>query len=174
MSTVKFARTEELEARLPPRLGQWARYFAAAELCFDIDAFTLAAICDRESRGGDALRPRGPTGTGDIGHGRGLMQIDDRHHKSFIQSSSDDGTPLWKQPAFNIMYAARLLAANKAFFDGDEAAAIAAYNAGAGAVQRALGAMNDTERIKRLDEITTNDNYLSDVIRRRSDFLKEV
>ena len=43
-----------------------------------VDPFILYALGERESRWGEALSPAGPTGTGDSGHGRGIMQIDDR------------------------------------------------------------------------------------------------
>jgi len=54
------------------------------------------AIGSRESRWGLALSPPTPAGTGDYGHGRGLMQIDDRWHPEFIGSGG------WQDPQANI------------------------------------------------------------------------
>lgn len=168
-------RIDELEAKLPARLGQWAKLFAAAEMSFDVDAFLLAAICDRESRGGAALLPRGPAGTGDKGHGRGLMQIDDRYHRSFIQASTDNGVPLWQQPVYNIIYAAHLYSRYRSSFSGDELAALASYNAGPGNVREVYAGVDseatDAERIKLLDQVTAGNNYVSDVLRRRAGFV---
>ena len=53
---------------------------------YQIPPALIAGIGSRESHWGLALSPVGPTGTGDNGHGRGLMQIDDRWHKDFIES----------------------------------------------------------------------------------------
>ncbi len=125
----------------------------------------IAAIMDRESLGGVALRPKGPAGTGDfapgmsVGHGRGLMQIDDRAFPDFC--SSDE----WKVPAKNILFGAKILARNVQAFDGDIPCAIAAYNAGIRRVER-LMLMAPQPSIGQLDILTTNHNYVSDVLHR--------
>ncbi len=146
---------------LPERLNRWRPIFEfAADYYFEkgeFDAMDLAAICDRESRGGEALRPQGPGGTGDGGHGRGLMQIDDRWHKDFICSG------LWSKPEFNIFYAAGLLLQNWNIFE-DRPAAIAAYNCGPGNVRKALKAGLD------VDAYTTGKNYSKDVLSRGDRF----
>lgn len=170
MSTV-----EELTARLPARVARWANLFVAAELCFGVDPYVLAAIIDRESLGGDALTPKGPAGTGDHGHGRGLGQIDDRYHHRFVHAGFDDGRPLWKHPVFNVMYAAWLLGRNLGLANGDYPVAIAAYNCGASralAVLKELpGDDNIAKRIERLDPLTTN-KYVSGVLAIRAQFLE--
>lgn len=164
---------EQLIACLPQRLARWASHLLAAELCYQTDPLLLAAIMDRESHGGDALAPKGPGGTGDFGHGRGLMQIDDRSHHSFVNSIFDDGTPLWRDPALNIMYAAKLLARNLAASRVEECA-IAGYNCGLGrarAVYLALPKSADTKaRLKAMDNITTGGDYVSHVLGKRSEF----
>src|SRR5688572_29061817 len=98
-----------LEALLPSNLSRYANQFFAAELCFGVDPFVMAAIMDRESRGGDALNPKGPSGTGDHGNGFGLCQLDRRYHSSFLKALGPDKIELWKDPTFNVMYAAKLL-----------------------------------------------------------------
>lgn len=165
----------ELLSRLPLRLGRWAPQFLAAQLCYGVDALLLAAICDRESLGGEALTPKGPTGTGDGGHGRGLMQVDSRAHPVFVGAVFDDGVSLWKDPSFNILYAARLFARNLLLLDGDESAAIAAYNCGAQKARRVLASLEpgtDTSgRIAALNAVTAGGDYVSDVQRRRTNYL---
>lgn len=155
---------------LPDRLARWAPQLVAAELCYGVDPLLLAAIVDRESLGGDALKPKGPTGVGDSGHGRGLGQIDDRSHPSFLAATFDGGPPLWQDAAFNLLYAAKLLRKNLDRF-GDEAAAIAAYNCGPGNVRAALARLpvgaSAAERLAAVDKRTANGNYASDVLRRR-------
>ena len=133
----------------------------------------MAAIVDRESRGGDALTPPIPLGTGDHGHGKGLAQIDDRSHHRFIVAAFDDGrTPLWTDPTFNILYGARLLSVG---FRVSKSwpVAIASYNAGllrAMRVQKALSDSGEIALIASLDRITTGGDYVSDVLRRMSGF----
>jgi hypothetical protein len=151
---------DQLTDALPGRIGQWARPLAVAargthpaaidELRWGL---VLGAIMDRESAGGQTLNPRGPTGVGDFGHGRGLMQIDDRAHPEF--TAGED----WKDPQANITYGAKLL---RSLFDagnGDLRAAIAAYNAG----PRAL-------KLTDPDVITTGRNYSADVLARADSF----
>lgn len=120
----------KLAKALPPQLARWASCFIGAEIITGIDAILLAAICERETDGGESkyLDVRGPGGRGDAGHGHGLMQIDDRFHASFISAIGPDGVPLWKKPEWNILYAAEILARNFLYFAGSEAPAVAAYN----------------------------------------------
>jgi soluble lytic murein transglycosylase-like protein len=164
----------DLMSRLPLRLARWAPQLLSAQLCYGVDALLLAALMDRESKGGEALTPKGAGGTGDAGHGRGLMQIDDRAHPIFVHAVSDDGALLWKEPAFNILYAARLFAHDLGILDGDEHAAIAAYNCGAQRVKRTLAALEpDADPVARraaLDGLTTGRDYVTDVVGRLATF----
>lgn len=157
-------------SELPPHLAQWGAHFVAAEVAYGVPSALLAAICDRESRGGDALYPKGPGGKGDHGHAHGLMQIDYRYHRSFLDAVFDDGTPLWKDPAFNVMYGAKLLARNAKALAFDWNGAIASYNCGLMRVQRVLAALligsSEEEKIAALDKVTTGGDYISDVRRR--------
>lgn len=165
-----------MELALPIRLVRWRLQFeSAAQLCA-VDAATLAAICDRESRGGDALSPRGPGGTGDGGRGHGLMQVDSRYHPTFIAAVGPDGAHLWKQPNWNILYGATLLRMNLDRLEQYYPAAIAAYNASLARVRRALDSVamlapEDPWRIKALDSVTTGGNYVSNVLASRAAFI---
>ena len=72
---------------------------------YRLSPFLLAGFMEQESDYGRALTPPGPTGTGDGGHGRGLMQIDDRAHPEFIAKVGADGKPLWQDPDQALRYA---------------------------------------------------------------------
>lgn len=127
----------------------------------------LAGIMMRESRGGEALDPPGPAGTGDGGHGRGVMQVDDRWHKEFC--TGDD----WRDPERNITKGAEILQGKRRYLaarvgplglknDLDlERASIAAYNCGEGNVRKALA----TEPPLDVDYYTAHHNYSREVLR---------
>lgn len=158
---------------IPIRLSQWAPELKASALCYPkVDPMLLAAILDRESRGGYALKPPGPGGLGDGGHGHGLGQIDDRTHASFLAAKFDDGDFLWMEPAFAILYSARLLAKLLKATGGDEPVAVAAYNCGLRRAQNAVmqgatASSTRAERIAALDRATTGGDYVSKVLENR-------
>src|SRR6478672_4294627 len=108
---------------LPEHLQPFEGAFKAAGQKHGVDPMLLAAICDRESDGGRALKPPGPGGTGDNGHGRGLMQVDDRSWGPWLASHD------WTDPFINIEMGAAIFAAAFARFRTIPAA-LAAYNAG--------------------------------------------
>jgi len=70
---------------------------------YGIPAAVIAGIGSRESHWGLALTPPGPGGTGDHGHGRGLLQVDDRWHVPFVQSGK------WAEAKENIIYGCAVL-----------------------------------------------------------------
>lgn len=128
----------------------------------------IAGIGSRESHWGlsPALDKPGPEGRGDNGHGRGLMQIDDRYHE-FARSGR------WYDPTANLQYAATVLIDARAYihnrfpFLSPEAllhATISAYNAGPGNVAKAITAGRDP------DSATTGRDYGRDVLSRASWF----
>lgn len=170
---MKLAHLETLESHLPPRLARWAPQLIAAELCFEVPACLMAAVVDRESLGGEALKPVGPTGTGDGGHGCGLGQVDDRTHHKFVVATFDDNvTPLWTDATFNVLYGARILSVAHRI-SKSWPVSICAYNAGlnrALRVQRALVDSSEPALIAALDRSTTGGDYISDVLRRMSSF----
>jgi soluble lytic murein transglycosylase-like protein len=156
-------------AGLPPRLFRWKKEIAGASLGSGVCPLLIAAVMDRESRGE-------PDIIGSDGHGRGLMQIDDRFHKSFCTATLDGGAPLWKIPSFNLLYGAQFLAKLLKALDENQWAAVAAYNAGLGAVQKVLAKFapipSFDARATAVDAITTGGNYAFDVLRRRNNFLQ--
>jgi soluble lytic murein transglycosylase-like protein len=162
--------------KLPQRLAQWKDVVEPCARYYRLDSALVYAVMDRESNGGELLKPRGPGGTGDFGHGRGLMQIDDRAHP-FTSCQDDTGRSLWADAWFNVSYACRLLARLMLTFNGDVAAAVGAYNTGAGNVRKALAGVAATasleERVKAVDRYTAGHDYVRDVLKRRAAFLGE-
>lgn len=139
----------------------------AAALFSWLSPSIVAGIGSRESGWGLFLSPKGPTGTGDGGHGRGLMQIDDRYHQTFINSGR------WRDPRENIMYGMKnVLGEYYNYLDRTTnlqgvdllRGAIAAYNAGPGNVERALREGRD------IDYYTTGQDYSWDVLNRAGYF----
>jgi len=161
---------ESLIGTLPPRLSRWAKELLGASICYGVDPLILAAIMDRESQGGDALKPPGAGGFGDGGHGRGLMQIDDRSHTDFVSCRFGRNGLLWQDPAFNVLYAAKLLRKNLDACGGKYPPAIAGYNA---SMQRVMGILLNSvgdASIEQLDALTTGGNYVTDVLAKRLAF----
>ena len=78
-----------------------------------IDPFLIYAIGKQESRWGNALSPRGPGGTGDSGHGRGIMQIDDRSWGSWLESND------WTDPYTNVSKGVEVLKQALDFFQSN-------------------------------------------------------
>ncbi|NJR40814.1 MAG: SH3 domain-containing protein [Leptolyngbyaceae cyanobacterium CSU_1_4] len=120
----------------------------------------LAAIGSRESGWGLFLDSND---SGDGGHGRGIMQIDDRYHQDFINSKN------WRDPGVNIQYAVdNVLAEYYSYLSRNTSltgfdllrGAIASYNAGPGNVVDAVNAGLD------VDAYTTGKDYSWDVIQR--------
>lgn len=130
--------------------------------------YLLMGICSRESHFGLLLDKNL---TGDGGHGRGLMQIDDRSHTEWLAKHN------WKDPATNIEYGSDVWMENFNYFIdhfdlvGDNAAlvwaATAAYNCGAGNVKKSLQAGQS------VDARTTGKDYSADV-RVRMKFLSSL
>jgi hypothetical protein len=155
--------TEEEKKILKEKYGQIIKEAARKG---DWPPETIAGIMSRESRCGLALLPKkpggNPAGTGDGGHGRGLMQIDDRAHEAFIDSGK------WRDPKENIIYAVEVLNQSyrylkkKTDLQGDDlrAAAIAGYNCGAGNVLRSV------DEGESWDARTTGGDYSEDVLAR--------
>lgn len=105
----------------------------------------LIAQCLHESGGKNIL--------GDGGHGRGLMQIDDRAHPDWLAANKDG-----LDPASNIDYACQLMSDLVAHYAGDYHHALAAYNSGMGNVHRAMAHDLPDE------EYTAHHNYATAII----------
>ena len=110
----------------------------------------VAAIIDRESNGDpNVVSPDG---------GHGLMQIDERYHKAWLDLN------LWRIPLENIRYGvSKVLIPNLDHFQGWPAA-IAAYNASWQRVQHIVDFYG--QDVAMLDTVTTHRNYVSWVLNR--------
>lgn len=122
-------------AALPDEISQWSAQLLRASRAAGVNPWVLAGIMYRESRGGEALSPRGPYGTGDTYHraaghryangyvvpasglpedgrgwGRGLMQIDWAVHHVWASQYA------WFDAQTNIDYAAGLVRQVQEFF----------------------------------------------------------
>jgi len=75
-----------------------------------ISPITTVELGMRESAWGDALSPPGPGGTGDGGHGRGLMQIDDRSNADWLAAND------WTDPRTNVRKGLQILQGKLSFF----------------------------------------------------------
>lgn len=163
-------------------IQQWTTEIAKASVkyhpvdmaaAYDL-SLQVAALMQRESAGGLFLSPKGPTGTGDVGHGRGLMQIDDRSHQDKLAEKMPDGSLKWQNAYENICMGIEIFQLCLNAFAGDVKKAACAYNAGVGAVQHAINAGKDP------DSVTTpgpadatgfrHPDYGSDILKRIAKF----
>jgi LysM repeat protein len=140
-------------ANLPQPYAKYQNDIMAASKKYGIPPQIITGVMSRETNGQNEI--------GDGGHGRGLMQIDDRSHGAWL-ASHDNGL----DPASNIDYGTSILKSNLDYFHGDMTKALAAYNAGPGNVDAAVS------RGLSPDAYTTGGNYASDVLNRAQGFAK--
>ena len=131
----------------------WLPLFIEAGRVNDVPPGLLLAIASRETWIGDPWLV-GPSFTGDNGHGRGIMQIDDRYHSSYTNYHAND------DHAANIGYAAWYLRSLLDQFNGEWVEAVAAYNAGPRNVIESIEAGGHP------DDQTTGGDYSQDVFSR--------
>jgi hypothetical protein len=156
---VNYESTALVIARDLHRLMPWCDAIRKACAEKGESPYLLAAICLRESGAswGSGYDPKGSaTGSGDGGHGRGLFQIDDRYHRPFVESEK------FADPLEQARYALGIVRAAREWFkdassgiapDDLERAAVAAYNAGPGAVFHRLQSGENP------DQSTTGGDY---------------
>lgn len=141
------------------RLGLMSVFQSAARK-HGISPSLLLAISSRETGMGTDTYVLANNWTGRDGHGKGIMQVDDRYHVIAGIIPGDDHKR-------NIDYAAGFYADLKRQLS-NEKEAIAAYNAGAGGVRRVLSKGLDP------DAATTGGNYAADVLARKKRIEKEI
>ena len=150
------------EITLPLRHDDIIRQQAADK---DVDAALIAAVIYEESRFRDQTSPAGA---------RGLMQITP-DTADFIAKRSG-GLAFRQQdlatPQINIAYGTWLLRYLLAHYDGSEAPAIAAYNAGLGNVDRWVRKAGGVEAFDRAADIPFPETraYVANVLERRGEY----
>jgi hypothetical protein len=154
------------DKNLLKQLDEFKKYEATVgqvALKYEIPPSIIAGLGSRESHWGLALNPVGPEGTGDHGHGRGLLQIDDRWHVPFVESGK------WSNARDNIIYGGAVLKNCMNFFVKKAAwpmsyklikAGVAGYNCGPRRAWEGLQMGHG------LDYYTTGRDYSSNVIER--------
>lgn len=154
--------------KLPARLEPWRDVALPVATYYKVDPALLLAVVDRETNGKNVI--------GDHGFGVGLGQVDKRSHP-FASCEDDTGKLVALDPWMGLSYSARLLRRLLDTFTGEVAPALAAYNAGAGRVRKALNALPSlctaADRLAACDSVTTGKNYASDTLRRRDSFTGE-
>lgn len=113
----------------------------------------LLAVASRESHIGQ-MPPLAPDWTGDRGHGRGVLQVDDRWHSEFTSRTRND------DHLAHADYGAALLARFVRQYGGDVRKGLAAYNSGPGNVNRAIRERRSPEHY------TTGRDYATDTLAR--------
>lgn len=153
---------ETFRLSLPGRAQPYADAILQVSEEEQVSPFLIFALGDRESGWGRFLTPPDPSGTGDGGHGRGLLQIDDRSHAAWLDAND------WTDPLTNISYGIHNIFVPQykqlqaAGLTGAvlEQAAVSAYNHGVHGVLRSIQATGNP------DAGTTQGNYGSDVLAR--------
>jgi soluble lytic murein transglycosylase len=125
----------------------------------DVDAALIAAVIYAESKFSDQTSSAGA---------RGLMQITPEAAKEIERLSGGTTFKLadLSDPEINIRYGTFLLHELLERFDGNEVAALAAYNAGPGAVEKWGGSGLAVERIPYPETRA----YVEEVLERRQDY----
>jgi peptidoglycan hydrolase-like protein with peptidoglycan-binding domain len=138
--------------KMPAQFRKWIPYVEKAAKRYHLPPALLMAVMSRETNGVNEV--------GDGGHGRGLMQIDDRSWGSWLASHHGG-----MDPASNIMKGAEILRSSINSFHGNVRYGVAAYNCGAGNVENAI------RNGYSCDHYTANGNYSADVLHREKWFV---
>lgn len=131
---------EKFTASLPSNAKPYAQVILRVAREEGISPQLIFAIGEQESRWGQALSPAGPGGTGDGGHGHGIMQIDDRSFGDWLLTNN------WTDPYTNVKKGVKILKSKRSYLASRvpaallEEATIAAYNTGEGRVAKSVAA----------------------------------
>lgn len=147
--------------------------YAVAQTIGKFKPSLIAGLICEESHFGLILKPRGPAGVGDNGHGHGLMQIDDRWWE-FARTGN------WQDPMENIFFGVNYL---KGLYDALKAdsrvpealllpGALAAYNCGLKNVLKAITRGWDVDYFTSKDENSgLRGDYSKDVLKNAQYFI---
>jgi soluble lytic murein transglycosylase-like protein len=135
----------------------WIPFFVEAAEAFSFPVELLLAIASRETNIKNI--------DGDGGHGRGIMQIDDRAFPEFANSGQS------KDPRHNIHKGAEVLNGKRRFLSHNGVSgdlllrgSVAAYNAGEGRVLKRI------KHGQNIDSVTAHGDYAADVLARSQIF----
>ncbi|MEW6734496.1 MAG: transglycosylase SLT domain-containing protein [Acidobacteriota bacterium] len=142
----------ERDREIPEPYIFWTEFIYAAAEKYQIEPAIIVGLMDRESGGENIIDADR--------HKYGLMGIDDRQYSEWLEENKQG-----LDPATNIDFGTSLLRKQLNYFRGHVAAALAAYDAGRGAVSWAISSQLD------VDVVTTNKNYSADVLA-RADFFR--
>lgn len=144
------------DRHMAQELAEFNKYKSIVQYCanyFGLPLAVLAGMGSQESRWGLALVPKGPTGTGDHGHGRGLLQVDDRWHLQHVSSGD------WQLPHKHIPYAAALLRQNiDGFARATQQEGLTLLRAGVAAYNKGLRTVTDNWNAGRDMDFATHKN----------------
>lgn len=134
--------------------------FRACGEKFDVPPALLAALASRESRCGKVLAP---DGTGDNGHGWGIMQVDKRYHTPV---GGPDSIEHLEQATEILVRFRRQVQEKRPMWEDKDIlkGAVVAYNSG----------VSNVQTIERMDIGTTGDDYGSDVIARSQFYVQHI
>jgi soluble lytic murein transglycosylase-like protein len=158
---------------------KYEQFIRASAAKFGLTVAVVCGIGSRESRWGLALKPPGPTGTGDAtprnprpplrpgpmppdgqGYGRGLMQID-------FDAQPFARTGNWKDAAANIDAGCQILNQSIQFFAHHSGLSVSALRAGIAGYNRGPGlVLRDLQNGLDVDANTAHHDYSKDVLNR--------
>ena len=171
--TFDWAKGEAFKAALPTAAQKYGDEILQASREYNVSPALTYALGDRESGWGVYLSPKNdPGGTGDSGHGHGLMQIDDKTWGDWLSQND------WTDPLTNIrkgldIFTTQMQTISDAYggkIDPGVLArmAIVAYNHGVS------GALKNAENGADYDTGTTGGNYSADVISKMDSLLSAI
>lgn len=154
------SENERFASSLPSHAKPYAEVILRVAGEEAVSPFLIYAIGDQESRWGRALSS---DGTGDGGHGHGIMQIDDRSFGTWLASNN------WRDPYTNVKKGIQILKGKRTYLTNKvplhklEEASIAAYNTGEGNVAKSIAAGRHP------DSTTAGGSYSASIYRRIAD-----
>jgi len=161
-----WAKKEIFLNALPSPASQYGDAIIQASQEYGVDPTLTYAIGAQESGWGKYLSPNGPGGTGDEGHGHGLMQIDDHTWGDWLNNND------WTDPLTNIRKGLDIFTTQRQQIFDDyngqiaqddlDRLAIVAYNHGV------KGALNNAQNQVDYDTGTTGGNYSASVLQHQA------
>jgi len=148
---------------IPECVARWKDLASPIALSYKLDPLLVLAIMFQESSGN-------PDAVGFDGHGKGLMQIDDRAWPAWFTRVGDG----WKDPRTNVQKGCDIFSNAMRKLNQDSAGALCAYNAGLGTATRVQSTLPGDatleQRVHAFDLHTYGHVYVSSVLAHRAQF----